>query len=116
MHIIFGKDQLDSLKSKYVVLELDSFRIGESPVLPAYCVLENIPITDLPRVDSMTKLHQDLIDGYTRRDWKYCRDALEHLIGFWGGEVDTFYNDLSRRIEQYIENDPGEDWTPVLIK
>jgi hypothetical protein len=117
MHIIFGKQEAVELENKYTVLELDTFQIGqEGPLLPAYCVVENIGILDLPKLHNMKKLHEDMIAGYQRRDWQYCLDAMEHLKGFWGGELDSFYCDLEQRINNLIQKDPGTDWSPVIVK
>jgi hypothetical protein len=117
MHIIFGKDNALELENKYTLLELDLIQIGsDGPVLPAYCVIENMSILDLPRVDSMKRLHENLISGYRNKDWKYCQDSLEHLQGFWGGEVDSFYADIGSRVKHNMENPPSDEWTPVIRK
>jgi len=115
MHIIFGKDS--DLDVKYTLLELDTFKfesLGQTKT--AYCVLENIPITDLPKLQSMKNLHANLIENYRKKDWNYCQQAIEHLVGFWGHELDTFYANLLQRINQYEANDPGPDWSPIIVK
>lgn len=117
MHIIFGKDEALELEKKYTVLELDLIQVGQNgPIVPAFCVIENMPILDLPKVESMKTLHQNLISNYRVQQWKYCVDAIEHLLGFWGGEVDSFYQNLSERIQKFNENPPSADWSPVIQK
>lgn len=117
MHIIFGKDNALELENKYTVLELDLIKIGqEGPVVSAYCIIENISIPDLPQVDSMKKLHETLISSYRNKEWKYCQDALEHLQGFWGGELDSFYADIGTRIKENMQNSLPDDWSPVIHK
>ena len=117
MHIIFGKDNAIELANKYTVLELDLIQFGQDgPTVPAYCIIENMSILDLPRVDSMKQLHENLIASYRRRDWKYCQDSLEHLQGFWGGEMDTFYADIAARVNTNMQNTLPDDWTPVIHK
>jgi hypothetical protein len=37
-------------------------------------------------------------------------------MGFWGGEADSFYQDLTQRIAKYIEQDPGESWDGIIEK
>lgn len=116
MHIIFGKDEAVELEHKYTVLELDLIQFGpDGPIAPAYCIVENISILDLPKVVSMRTLHENLISNYRTRNWKYCQDAIEHLQGFWGGELDTFYDEMGRRIEQYVQQEPNNDWTPIIV-
>jgi hypothetical protein len=117
MNIIIDPEKLAEMQSKYTVLELDTIRImPEGKNVTAYCVIENIPIPDLPRVESLRKLHENLIIEYRKKNWNYCAQSLEHLMGFWGGEADSFYQDLSQRIAKYIEQDPGESFDGIIEK
>lgn len=117
MHIIFGQDKARALQNKYTVLELDSFRFPNADfIVPAYCIIENVPIADLPELDRWKQLHAELIDNFGKQNWTFCRDALEHLIGKWGGEVDSFYQDLNARVEHLQTNPPGPDWSPAILK
>jgi hypothetical protein len=117
MNIIFGQDEAQALSEKYTVLKLDVIRVGATgPEVPAYCVIENLPITELTKVPSMRDLHENLMVHYYKQDWKYCLDAIEQLQGFWGKEVDSFYENLQQRINKYQENDPGPNWDPVIQK
>jgi hypothetical protein len=117
MHIIFGDDQAQELAKKHPVLELDTFQNGENgPLVRAFCVIENVPIPDLPRIDSMKNLHSNLMINYYKQDWNFCIQAIEQLLGYWGTEVDTFYIDLKHRIENFIETEPGSTWTGIIVK
>lgn len=117
MHIILGDDELEQLEEKYTLLEVDQIRFhaDEEPV-QAYCVLENIPVDEIPKLDEFTYLHKKLMENYNKQDWNFCEQALEHLQGRWGGQVDTFYAEISTRIAKYKENDPGADWDPAIQK
>jgi hypothetical protein len=117
MNIIIEPEKLPELKSKYTRLELDTVRVlPENKTFTAYCVIENIPIPDLPRVGNLKELHANLIVEYRKKNWNYCTQALEHLMGFWGGEADSFYQDLNQRIAKYIEQDPGESFDGIIEK
>lgn len=119
MHIILGKENVDTLNidNKFTVLELDTFKLPPTgSEVTAYCVVENIPINDLPKVESMKDLHANLLTNYRKRDWNYCNQALDFLIGFWGHELDTYYQDLRDRIKQYSEAEPGPEWTGIIDK
>lgn len=117
MNIIIDPNQVKELEEKYVVLELDTLKLvpGDQTVT-AYCVVEHVPVMDLPQVESMKDLHKNLLVNYRKRDWNYCTQAIEHLLGFWNGEVDSFYQDLMSRIAKYIEQDPGENWDGMVEK
>lgn len=115
MHIIFGDTQATALKDKYTVLELDTIRFMPSTTTAcAYAVVESIPIDDLPRLSFQTDLHKNLMENYRKRDWNFCEQAIENLVGCFGGELDTFYAELQSRIKNYKENDPGESWDSAI--
>ena len=117
MHIILGDDQLEQLEGKYTLLEVDQVRFDPNDeAVQAYCVLDNIPVDELPKLDEFTALHKKLMENYCKQDWNFCEQALEHLQGRWGGQVDTFYVEIAQRIAKYKQNNPGEDWDPALQK
>jgi hypothetical protein len=116
MNIILGEEKVQHLREKYTVLELDSFVIGDSPVIKSYTVLENIPIQEMFQVENLFDLHHGVISEYKKKNWDYCLDALPHLIGRWSGEIDSFYQDLVERINQYREKDPGPGWNGVIYR
>lgn len=115
MNIIFGRENLSSVDEKYTVLELDTIRIMPvNHVVTAFCLVENIPILNLPKVESMKNLHENLLINYRKKDWNFCTQALEHLVGFWGDEMDTYYQSLNQRISAYIEQDPGDEFDGIV--
>ena len=116
LNIIFGTNEAKQLSDKYIVLELDTVTIRGSTPVPVYCLVENMPLDELPKAEKFKELHADLIENYRRRNWDFCLQALEHLIGFWGKQVDSFYEILGDRINGYKENEPDESWTPVVPK
>ena len=115
MHIIFGDDQAHALSEKYTVLELDTFKLVPSGVTAkAYAVVEAVPIEDLPKLSFQVDLHSNLIENYRKRDWNFCEQAIENLVGCFGGELDSFYVELTNRINNYKDNDPGDAWDPMI--
>lgn len=111
MNIIFGRDNAVAMREKYTVLELDTFHLPDDQEIVAFCAVENIPLLELPKVESMQSLHENLLINYRKRDWNYCKQALEHLMGFWNHELDTFYQDLLNRIDSYDDtSDDTWDW------
>jgi hypothetical protein len=117
MNIIFGREQAASLDSKYTVLELDTIRFGiNSDIVTAFCIVENVPILDMPRVEKMKELHANLMIEYRKQNWNYCEQAIEHLNGFWGQELDTFYSNLASRIASYSNETPGDNWDGIIDK
>jgi hypothetical protein len=79
-------------------------------------VVENIPITELSDTENLKALHASLIESYGQRDWDQCEQAIEQLVGKWGGEVDSFYQDLQTRIDRLKTMTLSENWSPVIPK
>jgi adenylate cyclase len=116
MNIIFGEN-INTLPDNYTILELDSFRLpGELAISTAYCVIENIPLHEFITLDDYRKTHNDLLEAYRNRNWEYCTSAIKSLRGRWGGELDSFYQSISDRIEQFQKSPPPDDWDGVIVK
>ena len=115
MHIILGDQITEELADKYIVLELDSFRIsGRDSTVSAFCLVENVPLTELPQADQFRDLHAQMIKNYRLGNWGFCQDAIEHLMGRWNGEMDTFYQDLLARLDNVANQDPAQYWDPAI--
>lgn len=115
MHIIFGK--LAELEEKYTLLELDTIRIGvDGPVRTAYCVVENIPLEEMPAVDTLTELHESLMQDYRNQNWNKCEAGIGQLKGKWGGELDSFYVELAARIANLKTQTLNDTWSGIIEK
>ena len=117
MNIIIDPAQIDDYREKYTVLELDTIRIvpGNKEVT-AYCVVETIPIIELPLTESKKDLHANLLKEYRKRNWNFCQQAIDHLMGSWNKELDSFYDDLRNRINMFTDNAPADDWDGIVEK
>jgi len=99
MHIILGEEAAERLKENYTVLELETFeRNGEK--IPSYCVIDAdaLPVLELPTLEQYKFLHSEFIKEYYKNNYKFCIDAAEHLRGKFGGELDSFYDEILARI------------------
>lgn len=111
MNIVLESDNMEELRTKYTVLELDSFMVPErSQPVRAFCVIENLPIDQMIGMTQYIDLHDNLIKNYRLRNWKFCQDAIEHLMGKWGGQVDSFYRELYQRIDGLKDSDLSPEW------
>lgn len=116
MHIIFGS-AAQEIPDSFTVLELDTFRmVKENRTETAYCVVEKIPLTEFAMLDAYKKIHSDLVLYYKQRQWEYCENAIEGLMGRWNGELDTFYSDLLARVIKFKENEPGSAWDGTRLR
>ena len=60
--------------------------------------------------------HENLIKNLALKNWDFCEQAIEQLMGKWGGEVDTFYQDLLTRVQDLKAQTLPDNWTPVIHK
>jgi len=95
MQIIFGKDVAEQLRSRYVVLELESFTVNDTQ-LDAYCVVpaEKIPMNEVSLVENNKDLHQQFVDSYKFNKFHECKTLYPQLKGLWGNELDSFYDTI----------------------
>lgn len=117
MNIIFGEDNAKALSEKYIVLELDTFKFPEvDEDMIAYCVVDGMPFDELSSAEENKNRHVALLEGYKAQKWDSCLDGIDDLLGCWGGEMDTYYDNLRERVTAYAENAPADDWTHVIVK
>ena len=106
MNIIFGTEMAKEAQDRYTVLELDTFNLQPTDkVVTAYCLVDAIPLEEMPAIENLKDLHANLMVEYRKRNWRYCEDAIAHLTGKWQGELNSFYTELYQRIQkrtQYI--------------
>jgi len=100
MQLIFGRDNAEQLREKYTILDLETVeKDGHS--IEVFCLIpaDKIGLPDLPQLENWIKLHHDFLNGYNSKQYNYCRQCIEHLMGKFGGEVDSFYEEILRRID-----------------
>ena len=61
MHIIMGKEAAEALKENYTVLELETFHHNGQDIT-AFCVVDQVPIMELPALESYKQQHKDFIE------------------------------------------------------
>ena len=116
MNIIYGQDQAAAVGDKYTVLELDTITIKSSEPIQVYCVVENMPLDELSKSERQKKLHNELIQHYHQRNWDFVFLAAKNLLGCWGSELDSFYQEMIARVTQFKEHEPDESWTGIIAK
>lgn len=106
MELIFGRDNAEMLREKYTVLDLETVE-KDGVEIEVFCLIpaEKIAITDLPQLEQWKKLHADFLDGYAKKEYTYCQQCIEHLMGKFGGEVDSFYEEILNRIKAETTDD-----------
>lgn len=119
MQVIFGKDQAESLRDKYTILELDTFREpGLEEPITAYAVISagDVKLDDLAFLDNHSRLHNTMILEYRKGNWNYCHQAMEHLRGKWAGQLDSFYDIFEARITVLESSGVPDAWDGIVHK
>ena len=99
------------------MFELDTFYFSElDKTLTAYCVIDNIKITDIINVPQTQKLHSKLLNAYKNRQFRLCRDLIENLQGSLSGELDSFYTELLNRIQTLEQEFNDTTWSSIIVK
>jgi hypothetical protein len=115
MNIILGEEHAQTLQERYTILSLDTFQVaGHDQPVKSYCVIENVPVQEIPKIDQWRNLHENLIINYGRQNWNFCEQAIEHLQGKWNKELDSFYQDLLDRVESRKPYGVDPAWSPVI--
>ena len=99
MYIIVGTDRASILRETHTVLSLEKI-VHEGTEDRAYCVVssESINFMEIPQLKQHVELHEQFVTEYENSNYQYCRDVAEHLYGKFGGELDTFYDEILKRI------------------
>jgi hypothetical protein len=97
MQIVFGKQTAEQLKEKYTVLELEPILTAQGTLEP-YCVIpvEQIALR-MSSINNDIDLHEKFVQAIKDNNTKLCVDLHEHLIGKFGGELDSFYEIVVQR-------------------
>ena len=100
MQIIFGRENAEMLREKYTVLDLETVE-QDGVSIELFCLIpgDKIGLPDLPQLDNWVKLHNEFLKGYQTNQYEFCLQCIEHLMGKFGGELDSFYQEIQSRIE-----------------
>jgi len=103
MEIIFGRENAEKLRDRYTVLDLEIVTVetdnGPEP-LEVFCLIpaDKISFTDLPNLADWVKVHNEFLKAYKDQDYTHTRTLAGMLMGQFGGEVDSFYDEILKRI------------------
>ena len=111
--VLATEEQIADVAERYLVLELDTFRI-EGKLVPSWCIVDagDIPLQDMTELAHFKEQHENLISNYKKGDLNFVEQMVEHLRGKFGGNLDSFYTELYSRTQQE-KTDP---WDYVIEK
>jgi len=116
MYIVYDTDDnLKQLQDKYVVLELDTIDI-QGNIITAYAIINSLNInhSDQAHITEIKNLHANLLKNYRLQNWNFCDQAITHLMGNFGGELDSFYTEITNRIIDLKDVTIGPNWNGII--
>ena len=98
MQIIWDQAVAEKLMNSHTILELETFNVDDKQ-LTAYCVVpaEKI-LSEMAQLAGNKELHVAFVTAFNEKDYPRCLELYTHLMGKFGGEVDTFYEEIVNRI------------------
>jgi len=118
MYIVYEtNDAIESIRCKYLVLELDTLEFSGGETVRTFAVIDNehIVFQEIPMIESIQELHCNLIKNYRLQNWNYCKQAIDHLAGNFKGELDSYYEVLLDRISVLEDVTTSDDWTGNIL-
>lgn len=98
MQIIWNQEAAKRLQSNQTVLELETFAVGDQTIT-AWCVIPAERVfPEITRLDNIKELHQAFITAFNNKNYQLCQDLAPELIGRFGGELDSFYQEILNKI------------------
>lgn len=99
MEIIIGRENAEKLRSKYTVLDLETIE-SDGKAVDVFCLIpaEKIRFEDLPKLPAWIDDHNKFLMSYFNEDYETCSAMVGELQGRFGGEVDSFYQEILKRI------------------
>ncbi len=99
MQIIWNQEAAKRLQSNQTVLELETFAVGDQTIT-AWCVIPAERVfPEITRLDNIKELHRAFITAFNNKNYQLCRDLAPELIGRFGGELDTFYEEILNKLK-----------------
>jgi hypothetical protein len=101
MQIVWDPSVVEDLRQSQTVLELETLVI-EGQLLKAYCVVpaDKLKLNDYALLDAHKELHQAFVDALESKNYAQCETIAPLLMGQFGGELNTFYEEILRRIDE----------------
>jgi adenylate cyclase len=109
--IILGQETADAVQHELFSVELDSIAVkGKTDAVRIFTVLGNNDwVFHNTAWYAYQQQHDKFLTLYRQQSWKAAEMFAKDLRDVWP-EMEKYYDIMLDRIENYKQNDPGEDW------
>jgi hypothetical protein len=99
MQIVWDSEVVEKLKNSHTLLELETFPVGDK-TLTAWCVIpvEKVFAAGFETLEFYKSLHADFVTALKANDKDACLGLANQLMGQFGGEMDSFYEIIIKRL------------------
>lgn len=99
MNVVFDSKVAQALSENFIVLDLP-----QQQSVDCFVVLgqDSIPLEEIPDIERLRTLHNDLVRAYVRREREFCLQAIDQLYGRFRGELDSFYDHVRQEFSADI--------------
>jgi len=112
MHIIFDENLVPELKTRYIVLELDTIlQPAMTSAKTLYALIDDVDIETLTSLVSLQAAHEEMIMYYKNSQWDHAIMSANALRGKWKGVMDEFYEHVIAISTEY--RDTNTTWTGI---
>ena len=104
MNVIFNKRAAEKLNETYTLLPLPPITQTEGDktitVEPQVVLdMQTIPLQEISSLEQWTSLHKKVVENHIKKDYNFCKQAIEHLMGKFKGELDSYYTHVLEEAE-----------------
>ena len=100
MQIVWDPEVVKKLKRSHTVLELETIEQQDGKMITAYCLVppDKIGSEGFALLDNYKELHEGFVRAYNNKNYTLCEEIAPHIQGKFGGELDSFYEEILNRI------------------
>ena len=82
-----------SEKDRHYKVLLSEFMLQQTQVKTAIPYFNNF-YKKISSLDQWVHLHKELVENHIKKDYNFCEQAVEHLMGKFKGELDSYYQHI----------------------
>jgi hypothetical protein len=104
MQIIFEENLVETLRQRYILLELDTIiQPAMTKPITLHALIENIDFLQLEKFEQQVQEHQQMVKEYKGSNWLKSQEMAHDLKGSWHGELDEFYQLVIDTADQMLK-------------